>query len=167
MTIHKAAILGAGALALAIGGCTYGHHDGDHHGTADVAAITDAIKADEKSWNDQFKAKDLNGLVGHYSDDAYFVYPNAKAAKGSTDVHKAYANALSDKNFDVSFGSDKIDVAASGDLAYARGHFTEKYTDPKTNKVVSDGGSYITVYKKQSDGSWKAVEDFAAVEPAG
>ncbi len=30
---------------------------------------------------------------------------------------------------------------------------------------MSHTGSYITVYKKQADGSWKAVEDFAAAEP--
>ena len=37
--------------------------------------------------------------------------------------------------------------------------------DPKTGKVMSDNGSYVTVYKKQQDGSWKAVEDFAVAEP--
>jgi hypothetical protein len=30
---------------------------------------------------------------------------------------------------------------------------------------MTDSGSYLTVYKKQSDGSWKAVEDFAAPDP--
>ena len=72
---------------------------------------------------------------------------------------------MSDPAFSVTFASDKIDTAGSGDLAYARGHFSEKYTDPKTSKVMTDSGSYITVYKKQQDGSWKAVEDFAAADP--
>ena len=30
---------------------------------------------------------------------------------------------------------------------------------------MTDSGSYIRVYKKQDDGSWKAVEDFAAADP--
>jgi len=80
-------------------------------------------------------------------------------------IRKAYADAGTDQNFAVSFASDKIDVAGSGDLAYARGHFTENYTDPKTAKAMTTSGSYITVYKKQQDGSWKAVEDFAASDP--
>ena len=88
-----------------------------------------------------------------------------KAADGATEVRKVYAEGLADKNFEISFASDKIDAAASGDLAYSRGHFSEKYTDSKTGQVMSHSGSYITVYKKQQDGSWKAVEDFAAVEP--
>ena len=32
-------------------------------------------------------------------------------------------------------------------------------TDPKAKKPVTDKGKYVTVYKKQADGSWKAVAD--------
>lgn len=157
-------------MAVTVAGCErYEHHDGDrHHGKADVGAVKDAIAADEKKWNDEFHAKPKNAeaLAAHYASDAYFVVPGMKHASGSGDIRKAYDNAIKDPNFDVTFSSDKVEVAESGDLAYSRGHFTEKYTDPKTKQVVTDGGSYITVYKKQSDGSWRAVEDFTAVEPA-
>ena len=87
-------------------------------------------------------------------------------ANGSTEIRKVYATALVDNYFAVSFASDKIDTAGSGDFAYARGHFSEKYQDPKSKKIVSDSGTYITVFKKQADGSWKAVEDIAAADPA-
>jgi ketosteroid isomerase-like protein len=32
-------------------------------------------------------------------------------------------------------------------------------TDPKTKKVLTEKGRYVTVYKKQADGGWKAVVD--------
>jgi uncharacterized protein (TIGR02246 family) len=151
-------LLGSAALALTVGGCQ------KPAAAADPDAVKNAIKADEKKWNDQFKAKDTESLVGHYADDAYFVAPGVKPADGLTPIRKAYANAMTDSAFSVNFASDKIDVSASGDMAYARGHFSEKYTDPKTGKAMTDSGSYITVYKKQEDGSWKAVEDFAAAD---
>jgi uncharacterized protein (TIGR02246 family) len=153
------ALMGACALALTAGACTKAAHSS---GTTDVSQ---AIKADEKKWNADFKSNDLEALLGHYSDDAYFVAPGVKPASGSTEIRKVYADGTSDKNFSISFASDKIDVADSGDMAYARGRFTEKFTDPKTQKVMTDSGSYVTVYKKQSDGSWKATEDFAAADP--
>ena len=127
--------------------------------------MTQAIKADETKWNKQFAAKDQEGLVDHYADDAYFIAPGVAAADGSTAIRQVYATASTDPAFEVHFASDKIDVAASGDLAYARGKFSEKYTDKKTGKVMTDSGSYVTIYKKQEDGSWKAVEDFAAADP--
>lgn len=155
------ALLGAAALALTLGGCAKSN---DGHGAADADSIKQAIKADEAKWNQQFKSKDTAGLVDHYSEDAYFVAPGV-TADGSTEIRKVFANASTDPAFQVQFASDRVDVAASGDLAYARGKFTEKYTDRKTGKVMTGGGTYVTIYKKQDDGSWKAVEDVAAADP--
>jgi ketosteroid isomerase-like protein len=39
-------------------------------------------------------------------------------------------------------------------------------TDKATNKPAESRGSYLTVYKKQADSSWKAVEDFITPGPA-
>ncbi len=39
-------------------------------------------------------------------------------------------------------------------------------TNPKTKKPVEDKGSYVTVYKKQADGNWKAIEDINTSEVA-
>jgi uncharacterized protein (TIGR02246 family) len=148
-------------LAVIAAGCTRSAQSPG----AGAGSVTQAVKADEKKWNDDFKSKDLEALLGHYADDAYFVAPGVKPASGSMAIRKVYADGTSDPNFAISFASDKVDAAGSGDLAYARGRFTEKYTDPKTQKVMTDSGSYLTVYKKQADGSWKAVEDFAAADP--
>jgi uncharacterized protein (TIGR02246 family) len=150
----------ATAAALTLGGCAK-----EGAGSANPDSVKHAIKADETKWNQQFKDKDQEGLVDHYADDAFFVAPGVAGTEGSTPIRQTFANALTDPAFEVHFSSDKIDVARSGDMAYARGKFSEKYTDKKTGKVMSDSGSYLTVYKKQDDGSWKAVEDFAAADP--
>jgi len=146
-------LIGTAALALMTSAC------GKQGGAgSDPAAAQNALKADEKKWNDDFKSRNLEGLLGHYADDAFFT-AGGPAADGSTEIRKAYANGLTDNYFSITFASDKTD--ASGDLAYARGHFTEKHQDPKTHEIVTETGSYLTVYKKQADGRWKAVEDFA------
>ena len=153
------ALLGASMLAVVVTGCQ------GQAGTAneDAGKTTAAIQADEKAWNEQFKSKNMEGLIGHYADDAFLVAPGGKPASGSTAIRKVLADAGSDQNFQLQFGSDKIEAA--GDLAYSRGHFTEQYTDRKTGKVMTDSGSYLTVYKKQGDGSWKSVEDFVVADP--
>jgi len=159
-------LLGAAALIVSVSACQK-YDAKDSNGAAamsDTGAAADAIKADEKAWNDQFDAKDVNALVARYAEDAHFVVPGMKGITGSADIRKAYEDAFKDTGFAVDFASDKID--ASGDLAYSRGHFTEKYTDPSTKQVVTNRGAYITVYKKAADGSWKVVDDMTAVEPA-
>jgi ketosteroid isomerase-like protein len=152
------ALLGATAFALVATGCN--KHAAA--GASDPAAVQSAITADEKKWNEDFTGKNLEGLLSHYADDAYFM-AGGPGANGSTQIRKQYTDALADNYFSVQFASDKIDV--SGDLAYSRGHFTEKHQDRKTGSVVTESGSYLTGYKKQPDGSWKAVEDFTATDP--
>ena len=153
------ALLGASAIVLTTSAC---EQYGSKAGAADPAAVTDAIKADEKAWNEQFKAKDQNALTSHYADDANFVLPGMPPASGSTAIAKVYAEALSDPAFSVSFDSDRITVSSAGDMAVSRGHITEKYTDPKTAKLMTSTGTYVTVYKKQADGSWKVIEDITS-----
>jgi uncharacterized protein (TIGR02246 family) len=161
MSLNKTfALLGAVALSAVVAGCQ------KQAAAADPAAVTSAVKADEKKWNDDFKSRDQEALLAHYADDAFFIAPGVPATNGMTAIRQVYAQGLSDKNFAITFASDKVDVSSSGDLAYARGHFDEKSTDPKTGGIVSESGSYITVYKKQADGSWKAVEDIAVADPA-
>jgi uncharacterized protein (TIGR02246 family) len=160
-TRFHAALLAMTATGLALSACQQSAGRG---GKADPAAAKKAVAAVEKKWNDQFQAKpaDLEALLGFYADDAFFIAPGIKGANGSTEIRQAYANGLADPNFAINFASDKIDVASSGDLAYSRGHFTEKFTDPKTQQVMTTSGSFLTVFKKQQDGSWKAEEDVAA-----
>lgn len=158
-------LLAAGGLIAAAGGCQkYESHEGQP-AKADVGAIENAIKADQAKWNEEFKTKNLDGLVAHYTPDAFFVAPGVEPAKGSKDIREVYEEALKDPAFAATFTSEKIDVSQSGDLAYVRGRFTETFTHPDTDKPTSDSGSYIMVYKKQPDGSWKAAEGFTAPTP--
>jgi ketosteroid isomerase-like protein len=166
MTKLRTTLVLLGAAALSLSACARYEHKDDHHGKVDIAAIKAAITADEKAWSDQFQARprSLDALVARYTADADFVTSGVKA-NGSANIRKAYEEGLKDPNFNFTFAADQVDVAASGDLAYARGRFKETYTDAATDKPKSDTGSFITVYKKQEDGSWKVVQDWAVADP--
>ena len=156
------ALLGVASMSLTLGGCG---KSASGNGAASADSVKQAIKADEDKWNKDFKAKNTEGLADHYADDAYFVAPGLAPADGTTAIRKIYATGSTDPAFEVHFSSDKIDVAGSADMAYARGKFTEKYTDQKSAKVMMTSGSYLAVYKKQDDGRWKVVEDFVSSDP--
>ena len=57
-----------------------------------------------------------------------------------------------------------MEVAKAGDVAYTQGSYTMTMTDPNSKQVINDHGSYVTTYRKQPDGSWKAVADIATSE---
>ena len=92
--------------------------------------------------------------------------PGAPAFKGKEAIRAAWKTMLDDPNFKINFSADRVEISAGGDLASTKGSYTLTLTDSKTKKPVDDKGSYVTVYKKQADGGWKAVEDITASEIA-
>ena len=72
----------------------------------------------------------------------------------------------SDPNFALTFASDRVLVASPATSPRAAAITRCTMTDKATNKPVTSSGSYLTVYRKQADGSWKAVEDFITPGPA-
>ncbi len=161
---HGLSLILAGASALALTGC---HHDGwkGHH-DVDTAKIADDLKAQEAQWQKDYATKNIDALAGQYTDDAAIAGPGDPLATSQADRRKAIGGLTNDPNFALTFGSDRILVAKSGDLASSRGHYTLTMTDKATNKPVTSTGSYLTVFKKDGDGGWKAVEDFITPGPA-
>jgi len=130
----------------------------------DIAAEQGKIRDLEAAWAKDAAAKDLEKSVANYADDAILMTPGMPAAKGKDAIHAAWKDMLADPNGKLAFSTERVDVSASGDLASSKGSYTMTMTNPKTKKPVEDKGSYLTVYKKQADGSWKAIEDTTSSE---
>lgn len=128
------------------------------------AADVQALKKTEDQWNKDFASKNYDALVQHYTNDASLVGGGGPAVIGADNIRGAYKQMLSDPNFALQFQARRIEVAKSGDIAYTEGSYTMTMTDPSTKKPMNDKGSYLTAYKKQPDGSWKTVADYAASE---
>jgi uncharacterized protein (TIGR02246 family) len=151
-----AALACAAVLALLPSACNQPANTHD----ADVQAIRDT----ETQWNQDYAQKDLDKAISHYADDAVLMVGGSPAISGKDAIHNAMKQMLADPAFSLKFQASKIDVAKSGDLAYTQGSYTLSITDPQTKQVVNDHGSYVTAYRKQADGTWKAVTDMAASE---
>ena len=122
---------------------------------ADVSALKDT----ESAWVKDAATKDVSKWVAHYTDDASVLLPNAPLLTGKTAISGALKPMLSDPNFAITFGATKVDVAKSGDLGYTQGTYSLVQTNAKTKAAETEKGKYLTVYRKQADNSWKAVED--------
>jgi uncharacterized protein (TIGR02246 family) len=132
----------------------------------DTAAIEKQLRQAEAKWNQAYASHDAATIAGAYADDAAMANPGALLVTGGDAIRKSTAAFAADPNLKVQFASDRIQVAASGDLAYTRGHYALTMTDPATKKPSDSHGTYLTVWKKQTGGAWKAVEDFVTPGPA-
>lgn len=127
----------------------------------DPARVVDAIKADEVHWNADWKSGDPDKVAAHFGPGATVMVPGAPPMVGDAAIKAGVQQAMNDPAFTFVFSSDKVDVAASGDLAASRGVYTETDSDPTTKAKVVTTGTFVTVYKPQSDGVWRAVWDIS------
>jgi ketosteroid isomerase-like protein len=119
---------------------------------------TDVIQAADAAWLQTYEAKDVDKAVAFCDEQGSLLWPNAPIATGRNAITKLTASAFAIPDFKLVWHPDKVGVAHSGDLGYTSGTYLWTFKDP-SGKLVSDKGKYLTVWKKQGDGSWKMLFD--------
>lgn len=154
-------LCGITTLSLILAGCSPAPPPPppDTH-DADVKAISDL----EAQWNKDWAAKDVDKIAANYADDAVLMTPGGSPIQGKDAIHNGLKQMIADPAISLTFQSSKVDVAKSGDLGYTQGSYKMTMTDAATHKAINDHGSYVTTFRKQADGSWKAVADIATSE---
>ena len=113
------------------------------------------------------QTKDVDKFVdGFYSDDASVFMPGAPALTGRDSIRVAMKGAFSDPNLTMTLVTTKVVASKSGEMGYAEGTVVQTTTNPKTKKVTEEHDKWVTVFRKQADGSWKAVSDIFNASPA-
>jgi ketosteroid isomerase-like protein len=115
-----------------------------------------AVAAADAAWMKVYHAKDLAKSVAFCDEHASMLVPNTPIATGKDAIAKAIANDF--KNDDIAWHVKKVGVARSGELGYTSGTTENTFKDA-SGKTVYDKGKYLTVWKKQADGTWKVLFD--------
>jgi len=143
------------ATILAVTGCGHVTVSTSNSHDTEVQALRDA----DAAWAQAWASKDVDKAVAGFADDATVLDPNLAAIIGRENFRANLKPFFADKNFAIHWDAAKVDVAQSGDLGYTQGTLTYTITDPSTGQPFTDRAKYLTVWKKQADGSWRVVED--------
>ena len=119
--------------------------------SANVAQERDTLLRLDREWSDS--VKDLDKFLSYYAADASVYPPGMPVGTGSGAIRDTITKMVAAPGFSLQFGGTKADVSASGDVGYTTG------TYQATMNGATEKGKYVTVWKKQSDGQWKVMED--------
>jgi len=142
-------------FALLVAGCSNAAAPPPDTRAADVQAVKDI----EAAWVKDAATKDPEKWASYFAEDGSGLYPGAGILNGKAAIKAAMTPILADPNFSLTFQSTRAMASKGGDMVYSQGTYTMTMTNPKTKKVMTDKGKYLTIYSKQADGSWKAVAD--------
>ena len=149
-------LLAGAALALT------GYAQPSKSNDADVRKLKDL----ESQWVKEYAVKDVDKAASHYADDATLMATGMPTATGKDAIRGFLKEMVADPNFGLHFQADRVEIARSGEMGFTQGTYHMTMTDPKTKQKVTDQGTYVTVYRKQADGSWKAISDIATSGPS-
>lgn len=125
-----------------------------------------ARAADEKALRDLVERtvaaagrNDMDAYMKYYAPKAQLVLPGLPITEMSGPLHKGFAPGYAIKMVTV-----RTEVSDAGDLGYAFGTYEQTAPD-KTGALANTVGKWLSVFRKQPDGSWGAIADTYNVDP--
>jgi len=121
-------------------------------GTPDPEKGKEDLKAVDIAFSDMSAEKGMKTAFEAYLDsNGILLRPDHLPITGNSAFE--YLQQVNDSSFTLTWEPMGADMAASGDLGFTYGVYTLSLQD------TSYKGTYVSIWKKQKDGSWKYVMD--------
>ena len=151
---NRILVLGALAAALLATGCAKQEAAAP---AIDLAAEAQAVRDRSAEWMKLAQAKDAAGIAGGIlATNVVTMYDGVVNESAAAAQATSEANNAARPNSTISWTTDEVHVAASGDLAYELGTSTEDADGD--GEAAPTTGRFVTVWTK-ADGTWRAVVD--------
>jgi ketosteroid isomerase-like protein len=124
----------------------------------DIAAIKASIEEYNKVLAEAMVAGNNDTMMAYYAEGAISLQANGPMLRGKEEIKKN-ADQMHELGMKVTAAKfTTVEVDADGNLAYEIGTY-DMSVDMGKLGMIDDNGKYLSIWKKQSDGSWKvAVE---------
>jgi ketosteroid isomerase-like protein len=126
--------------------------------SANVEQERSTLLQQDREWSQT--TKDMDKFMSYYAPDALAYPPGMPLASGPESIRKMFAAMNSMPGFSLHWTATKADVGAAGDLGYTTGAYEA------TMNGATEKGKYVTVWKKQPDGTWKVSNDIFNADAA-
>ena len=130
---------------------------------ADVAAINEIWKSYSSSLNDG----DIDSWLSLWTEDGVQMPPDEPRVVGKDQLRQRNGGALDLFAVDIEITNEEVEV--DGSLAFSRGHYVATFSPKDGAPPIPVDGKFITILKRQTDGSWKIHRDIfnSNVAPGG
>lgn len=135
------------------------------------AQAEDATAAVEQIWDEyasSLMAGDIDRWVSLWTEDGIQMPPGEPPVVGKDQI-RARNQAVADQFTFDDMEIRNAAVVSAGDWAYARGTYTARLLPVGEDDPVPVDGKYMTIFRRQPDGSWKIHRDIfnSNVPPSG
>ena len=116
-----------------------------------------AIDKGNAQWIEAWDKADAGLIASLFASDGVLLGRNGKFFKGEEQILGHMKPVLESAGKGVKATVTTVDLWLDGDTAYETGKYS--YTSQEKGQPVTDEGRYVTIWRRQSDSSWKIIVD--------
>lgn len=133
--------------------------------SADVDDVTETLRMTEEAQLEAVAAKDVDGVMRLYEEDAVVIVPNTAPVTGAPAIRSWFEKMVADPNLTIETTPGASWIASAGDLAVTTYSARFTLTDPDTGERRTVPMSNQTVWTKDAGSSWKIATDYNVLLP--
>jgi len=116
-----------------------------------------------REWSKIAASRDVEKTMSYWTDDAVVISAGEKLRSGKAAIRQMVEQSLKNPDFQISWEPQKAEVSESGDMGYLIELTTIGVKDSVGTPLTMKYNG-LTIWKKQSDGTWKNVVDVLSPE---
>jgi ketosteroid isomerase-like protein len=128
----------------------------------DEAALLEA----DRAFDADTATRRLDGWLAAFAESGAMLLSSGATVVGHEAIAEVMRPAFDDPDFTLRWQPQEARILIPGQLGYTKGRFQQHVRDEQGNESVTNG-TYVTVWKKQPDGSWKIAFDTGNEDTAG
>ena len=129
----------------------------------DTKAEGEKVMRASREWSQTASAGNVEKVLNYWADNAVVISSGQPVLKGKNQIRQMVEGSFKTPGFHISWQPQSVEVSQSGDMAYLI-EKSEITVNDSLGKAITTHYNGVTVWKKQTDGSWKNVADIAANE---
>ena len=126
----------------------------------DKKAEGEKVMQISKEWSEVAASGDVDKTVNYWADNAVMMSAGQPVLNGKQAIRQMVEESFKIPGFRISWQPQSVEVSESGDMAYIIENSQVAFKD-STGNTITHNNKAVSIWKKQSDGTWKNVVDIS------
>jgi len=136
----------------------------NNNANIDVKAEGDKLMQTSRDWSRVSGTDSIDRILSYWADDATLITTDEPTIQGKEAIRAMLVSSFKQPGFKISWEPISATISKSGDLGYLVERNQITFPD-SAGKTLTVHSRVVTIWRKNSDGTWKNIVDMASREP--